>query len=179
MPDNIYRVDHTSTHGWQVRFVHRGRRLGRLFSDSHHGGREQAYEKACLYRDEIRSAIGDLAPSIAQITSRECRRKVWEAKTRTRTPGIGYTFQTHRSGLVTLFVQGFWRDPDGRWRSMKRSVDKHGLEKALDQVCKRVARGLQQGPAFGGRKRHLTAEALFNGALPALRDVADGQRAAA
>lgn len=179
MPNNIYRVDNGNTHGWLVRFEHGGRVLTKTFTDRVHGGRDLTLAKAERYRDAMRESIGRPLPSTKQIHTRESRRKAWKRRTRTRVPGIGYTFGRHRGGSVSLSVQGFWRDPDGSWKSIKRSTDRHGIEGALMQVCRPVARGLATGPAFGGRKRHLTAQALFDAALPVIREIHERRKWAA
>lgn len=55
---DISRIDSKKTHGWQVRITYQGKYYSKLFSDSLHGGRDKALERAILYRNQLEKKIG-------------------------------------------------------------------------------------------------------------------------
>lgn len=54
IPTNVARVDHKLTHGWTVRFLSRGTRSSKFFSDNLLGGPRKSFRAACAYANEHR-----------------------------------------------------------------------------------------------------------------------------
>ena len=54
IPTNVSRVDHRLTHGWNVRFLSRGQRSSKFFSDNLLGGPRKSFRAACAYANEHR-----------------------------------------------------------------------------------------------------------------------------
>jgi len=52
IPTNVSRVDHRLTHGWNVRFLSRGQRSSKFFSDNLLGGPRKSFRAACAYATE-------------------------------------------------------------------------------------------------------------------------------
>ena len=54
IPTNVSRVDHRLTHGWNVRFLSRGQRSSKFFSDNLLGGPRKSFRAACAYANDHR-----------------------------------------------------------------------------------------------------------------------------
>lgn len=54
IPTNVARVDHRLTHGWTVRFLSRGERSSKFFSDNVFSGPRKSFRAACAYANDHR-----------------------------------------------------------------------------------------------------------------------------
>jgi hypothetical protein len=133
--NNIFRIDTGNTHGWQVR-VQRNKRLhSRFFSDSKFNSRDNSYDAASQYRDELISRVGKAHPSVAHLHTERAKRRAWESLTRTGIEGLGVTWQMEKSGQRYPYIQAHWVDGTGVRRASKRSVEKHGVQDATRHIC--------------------------------------------
>lgn len=56
----IIRVDRNYNHGFRVQLYFKGKSYSKLFSDGKWGGRDKAWEKAILWRNEKKKEIGKI-----------------------------------------------------------------------------------------------------------------------
>jgi hypothetical protein len=129
----ISRIDQAErkTHGWYVRVSFNGARRVRFFSDSSHGGKEQALERAVLYRNEAEKELGKPRTNrlvIARnprnrsgITGVQRKTKVVRTKTGERVSRNVYE--------VT------WNPEPGRLKRTWVSIDEYGEEAAFRKAC--------------------------------------------
>lgn len=141
---NIFRIETGNTCGWQVRIERRKKQYNKLFSDSVHGGTDEALEAALAWRDTQYEALPDPDDPAERLRT---QRKMAEAMNRTGVVGIGFTMQTQKSGIKTPYVGAHWQDPEtGRRRSTSFSINKHGLRGALKKACRRLREGRGEEP---------------------------------
>ncbi len=160
---NIRRVEVGKTRGWQVHVQREGEEYTKLFSDSVWGGRERALEAARRHRDRLLKILPELLPPVERLQQEAVREKAWRKLTSTGVKGIGFTFQNGRNGRYP-FVQSMWAE-DGRRRSFRRSIAKHGLRSALWQCCVALYEGRgETGPE---------PEEIFEQALPAIEEMVE------
>ena len=71
----ISRIDSKTTKGWLVRGYKNGIRYSKLFSDGKLGGRDQALEKASVFRNELYSRLNAIPakPRCQKIVSKDKR----------------------------------------------------------------------------------------------------------
>lgn len=112
----------TATHGYMVRVFWRKERHQAFFSDLKYGDRLAALDAAITWRDQTEARIG---------------------KPRTDRTVIGYAnSNTGELGISRRSVRGHdvfevaWRDPSGKARRTKYSIDKNGEKRALQKAKK-------------------------------------------
>jgi len=112
----------TATHGYMVRVFWRKARHQAYFSDRKYGDRLAALDAAVAWRDNTVERIG---------------------KPRTDRTIIGYAnSNTGELGISRRTVSGHdvfevaWRDPSGKTRRTKYSIDKNGEKRALQKAKK-------------------------------------------
>jgi len=112
----------TATHGYMVRVFWRKARHQAFFSDLKYGDRLAALDAAVAWRDHTEARIG---------------------KPRTDRTVIGYAnSNTGELGISRRTVRGHdvfevaWRDPSGKTRRTKYSIDKNGERRALQKAKK-------------------------------------------
>ncbi len=157
---NIFRIDVHATHGWQVRIQRQHQSYTQFFSDKKYGSPEKAFEAALAYRDRL---LKELPPPInptARLRTPEVRRKAAESINRSGVIGIGFSVKVTRQGIRRPYVQGYWIDADGRRRATSRSIEAHGLQGALELVCRKLYEVRAN--------RGLSVEEMVRRALPAL-----------
>jgi hypothetical protein len=117
----------TATHGYMVRVLWRKERHQAFFSDLKYGDRLAALDAAVAWRDHTEERIG---------------------KPRTDRTVIGYAnSNTGELGISRRTVRGHdvfevaWRDPSGKARRTKYSIDKNGEKRALQKAKKARRQG--------------------------------------
>ncbi len=123
----LSRIDSGSTHGWFVRGYKNGKTHSRLFSDKKHGGKEQAFEAATAYRDELFEKL----QSIPQ--KPRARRLVYrDSRNTTGVLGVCRTAKKNPNGTVTECYSVSWRPEPGVQKCTSFSIRKYGEERAFD-----------------------------------------------
>ena len=111
--------------GYQLRVGDGGQGNTKFFAVKKHGGKLKARSAASQFADSHGlprpskrggSAVGRLLKT-----------------SKTGEPGVRFEWLDNASGPA-LTVVGTWVDKDGRSRVRNRSVERHGLEGALDQI---------------------------------------------
>jgi hypothetical protein len=129
---NITRIE-TTTRGWEVRIMRRGKGHCKLFSDVPFGGKRKAMMAAREYRDQL----------IEELASKEISRKQ-RAKRKTQrnysgVVGVRYVEETERRG-ENEYTYGYWEaqwSPSVGVRKKRRfSVNKYGDAEALRLAMK-------------------------------------------
>lgn len=111
--------------GFQLRLGKGGRGDTKFFAVKKHGGEAKARSAA------RRLAISLGSPKPAKRGGSAVGRLLKTSKT--DAPGIRFVWLDNAAGPA-LTIVGTWVDKDGRPRERKRSVERHGLEGALDQI---------------------------------------------
>jgi len=161
---NVFRIDTGRTHGWQVRITRNGERHTKLFSDSVHGGKEEAYEAAVEHRNEKLAALPDLPDGPAgQLHTDEVHERRWQSVTRTGVKGLGFTMTTYSNATDAKrpYVSAHWPGED-RWQCTSFSVVKHGLRGALNEAAETLAAHADP---------EMSVEEMIETAEPAIRDL--------
>ena len=161
---NVFRIDTGRTHGWQVRIIRDGDRHTKLFSDSVHGGKEEAYEAAVEHRNEMIEELPDLPDGKAgQLHTDEVHERRWESVTRTGVKGLGFTMTTYnqRKDDRRPYVSVHWPGED-RWQCTSFSIVKHGLRGALNEAAETLAEHTDHD---------LSVEEMIEAAEPAIADL--------
>ena len=137
---NIFRIDiepnekypnRHPTHGWQVRIRRQGTQHTKFFSESKHGGREDALQASIKYRDELLEVLPE--PD-------DPARRSAEARSKTGVIGLNYCQKDDGSGREKPYVQLSWLTKAGKRRGASYSVEKWGLRRALWNACVRLHR---------------------------------------
>jgi hypothetical protein len=120
----------TATHGYMVRVFWRKQRHQAFFSDLKYGDRLAALDAAVAWRDRTEARLG---------------------KPRSDRTVIGYAnSNTGELGISRRIVRGHavfevaWRDPSGKPRRTKYSIDKNGEKRALQKAKKARRLGEQR-----------------------------------
>ncbi len=123
----ISRIDSGSTHGWFVRGYRNGKTYSKLFSDRKCGGREEAYETAIKYRDELYNEL-------EQIPSKPRARRIVfrDSRNTTGVLGVSRTKKTDSKGRTTECYSVSWRPAPGKQKCTSFSIRKYGEEKAFE-----------------------------------------------
>jgi hypothetical protein len=158
---NVFRIDVRETHGWQVRIQRQNQSYSQFFSDSKYGSPEKAFEAAVAYRDRLLQELPPPIDPTLRLRTPEARQKALAAINRSGILGIGFSMKMTRQGQRRPYVQGYWTDAKGRRHSTSRSIEAHGLEGALELVCRKLHE-VQSRP-------DLSVEEMVRRALPALR----------
>lgn len=118
---------------YQLRIGAGGAGQSRLFSSGKHGGQRKALAAARAAAKEIGLVLG--GPRGGSSSGRRTRLSP--------TPAAGVRFEWHTfSQSTVLYVVASWRDRKGVSRSTRYSVERHGLQGALDKaIAARVSAG--------------------------------------
>ena len=122
----ITRIDQPSKRnfGYYVRIRVDGRKIEKYFADKASGGREIALQNARLYRDQIVAELPEPRRRAASASKRRIPQSGVE--------GVLHGVAKDRHGRPRYeFWQACWKNDEGRRRSAKFSIEKHGEEKAL------------------------------------------------
>ncbi|QYY34681.1 hypothetical protein [Ruficoccus sp. ZRK36] len=123
----ISRIDSGSTHGWFVRGYRNGKTYSRLFSDRKCGGRDEAWQAALSYRDELYSNLEKI-PS----KPRERRMVYRDSRNTTGILGVSRTRKKDAQGRVSECYSVSWRPKPGQQKCTSFSIRKYGEKKAFD-----------------------------------------------
>lgn len=127
----VIRIDSDSTHGWQVRVYRHGKTYSKLFSDRKCGGKEEAFEQAVAYREELQAEV-DAMPE-----SEPKRRLITHNKNNaTGVLGVSRTFKRDRHGHRHEVYAVSWNPAPGEARGTSFSIRKYGEETAFKMACK-------------------------------------------
>ena len=127
----VIRIDSDSTHGWQVRVYRHGKTYSKLFSDRRHGGKEEAFEAALAYREELErevAALPEAAPRRRLIRSNK--------NNATGVVGISRTYKRDRRGVKHEVYAVSWNPEPGVARGTSFSIKKYGEDAAFKRACK-------------------------------------------
>lgn len=128
----ISRLDQPSvgTHGWQVRLQRKGVRYGRFFSDSAWGGREASLSLAVRYRDRI---ISHVERPESERSSRS--HSLPSSRNTSGVVGVTKIIQRSANGDEYRFWQASWTTTEGKRKTVRYSVLKHGDKEAFRLAC--------------------------------------------
>ncbi|MDX1530733.1 MAG: AP2 domain-containing protein [Rhodothermales bacterium] len=142
----------SSTHGWQVRVSHNGRRQTKFFADRKYGGRDKALQLAIEHREVLLAARPDPSDGVVE------RRA--QARSTSGVAGVRLAFKND-----TPYVEANWVR-DGKRSVSSFSVDRWGLRKATWQACKSRAVGR-------GVRNPERVQTMFETAFPNLQESLD------
>lgn len=126
----VIRIDSDSTHGWQVRVYRHGKTYSKLFSDRKCGGREEAFEKARAYRDELNAEVAAMPETAPR------RRLILRNKGNTSgVVGISRTHKRDRRGVKHEVYAVSWNPEPGVARGTSFSIKRYGEEDAFRRAC--------------------------------------------
>ncbi|MDF1824347.1 MAG: AP2 domain-containing protein [Verrucomicrobiales bacterium] len=130
----ISRLDQESvgTHGWQVRFQRKGVRYGRFFSDSAWGGEAAALGKAQKFRDRL---LARAERGGAETAASPRSHSSPAARNRSGVVGVTRIMQRSADGTEYYFWQASWTTGEGKRKTIRYSVLKHGNETAFELAC--------------------------------------------
>ncbi|MFH1851912.1 MAG: hypothetical protein ABIA75_06170, partial [Candidatus Neomarinimicrobiota bacterium] len=123
MPDNLYRIDTPNTHGWQFRKFYNGQQLSKLFSDKKFGGKEQSFQAARDYRDEILAGL-----------RRYRFRKTPQSNNSTGYSGVSVTHELRKGTKVRVY-QVHWVDQVGKRHNKRFFVHKYHTDRLALQAA--------------------------------------------
>ncbi len=122
----ISRIDHNNTHGFQVRVVRRGKEHSKMFSDSIHGGKEEANKNAKIYEAHLIETLPPLTHERLKPPSNNTSGILGVTRTYFKHRGIGnggYYWQTT-----------FICPETGKPKNVKFSVAKYGDSDARERA---------------------------------------------
>lgn len=126
----VIRIDSDSTHGWQVRVYRHGKTYSKLFSDKKCGGRDDAFERACAYRDGLAAEVAALPEAAPR------RRLILHNKGNTSgVVGISRTHKRDRRGVRHEVYAVSWNPEPGVARGTSFSIKRYGEEEAFRRAC--------------------------------------------
>ena len=126
----VIRIDSDSTHGWQVRVYRHGKTYSKLFSDRKHGGREESYEAAAAYREELEAEVAALPEAAPR------RRLIRHNKNNsTGVVGISRTYKRDRRGIKHEVYAVSWNPEPGVARGTSFSIKRYGEDTAFRLAC--------------------------------------------
>jgi hypothetical protein len=127
----VIRIDSDSTHGWQVRVYRHGKTYSRLFSDRKCGGKEEAFQQALAFREELEDEVATLPEAEPK------RRLIRHNKSNaTGVLGISRTFKRDRHGRRHEVYAVSWNPEPGKARGTSFSIAKYGEETAFKMACR-------------------------------------------
>lgn len=137
----ISRIDQPAkkNHGYYVRITHRGSRHQKYFPDKSNGGKTKALKAAKEHRDALLARM----PKYKQEIAARRKRRIKQSGT----TGVTHVLAKSPKGKVYEYWQAAWLDNQGRRRTKKFSIARHGEEKAL-----RLAKKTRREKA-GGKKK--------------------------
>lgn len=137
---NITRID-TTTRGYEVRVMRRGKGYCKLFSDSVYRGKAKALKAARKYRDELIERLASKVITRKQLARRKTKRNY------SGVVGVRYVEETERRG-ENEYTYGYWEaqwSPSPGVRKKRRfSVKKYGNDKATKLAIKARREGVAQ-----------------------------------
>lgn len=125
----------SSTFGWQVRLQRRGTRYAKYFADRRHGGIEQSFHAAKLWRDTLLREFAE--DDRARVCSKSARNS-------SGVVGVSKVTIAGSNGVTYFFWQATWSPSPGQRRSVRFSVKKHGEDEAF-----RLAVEARQNGTYG------------------------------
>ena len=126
----VIRIDSDSTHGWQVRVYRHGKTFSKLFSDRKSGGRDQAFEAAVAYRDQLLAEVAALPAEAPR------RRLILSNKGNTSgVVGISRTRKRDRRGVQHEVYAVSWNPEPGVARGTSFSIKRYGEDDAFRRAC--------------------------------------------
>lgn len=141
----------SSTHGWQVRVSHAGKRQTKFFADRKYGGRDKALDLAIKHREKL---LAERPEPNGPVERRA------QARSTSGVAGIRLAFKNQ-----TPYIEANWVSDDGR-SVTSYSVQRWGLRKATWQACKSRALGL-------GVREIDRVQSMFDTAYPNLQESLD------
>jgi hypothetical protein len=125
----ISRIDSKTTKGWLVRGYKNGIRYSKLFSDGKLGGRDQALEKASVFRNELYSRLNAIPakPRCQKIVSKDKRNQ-------TGVLGVSKLSKTGKNDKTLVFYSVTWRPKAGSQKCTSFSISKYGEELAFKKA---------------------------------------------
>lgn len=127
----VIRIDSDSTHGWQVRVYRHGKTYSKLFSDRRHGGKEESFQQASAYRNELEEQVAALPEAAPR------RRLIRSNKNNvTGVIGVSRTFKQDRRGVKHEVYAVSWNPVPGVARGTSFSIKKYGEDTAFKMACK-------------------------------------------
>jgi hypothetical protein len=133
----ITRIDQPEkkNHGFYVRITHRGKNFQKYFPDKSLGGKPKALKAAKEFRDSLLKKM----PKAKQEAAAKKRRRI----KRSGVTGVTHVVSKSPKGTVYEYWQAAWADADGRRRTAKFSIARHGEGKALEMAKKARRDGLR------------------------------------
>jgi len=126
----VIRIDSESTHGWQVRVYRHGKTYSKLFSDKKCGGRDEAFEAARAYREELRDEVAQLPEAAPR------RRLIKRNKGNTTgVVGVSRTYKRDRRGIRHEVYAVSWNPEPGVARGTSFSIKRYGEDTAFRMAC--------------------------------------------
>lgn len=129
---NITRIE-TTTRGYEVRIMRRGKGYCKLFSDRPYGGKRKSLQAAREYRDQL----------IEEHSGKEITRKQRARRKTSRNysgvVGVRYVEETERRGekeYVYAYWEAQWSPRPGTRKKRRFSVNKYGDDEALRLAVK-------------------------------------------
>lgn len=125
----ISRIDSKTTRGWLVRGYKNGIRYSKLFSDRKCGGREDALNKASVFRNELYARLSSIPskPRVQKIVSKDKRN-------RTGVLGVSKLSKTGKNDKNLVFYSVTWRPKAGSQKCTSFSIAKYGEELAFKKA---------------------------------------------
>ena len=122
----ISRIESQTTNGWLVRGYKNGIRYSKLFSDGKCGGKDAAFKKALVFRE-------DLSKRLAAIQSKPRSQKIVSSDKRNRTGvlGISKLSKVGKGDKKLEFYSVTWRPTKGKQKCTSFSISKYGEELAF------------------------------------------------
>ena len=148
----ISRIDSKTTKGWLVRGYKNGIRYSKLFSDGKLGGRDQALEKASVFRNELYSRLNAIPakPRCQKIVSKDKRNQ-------TGVLGVSKLSKTGKNDKTLVFYSVTWRPKAGSQKCTSFSISKYGEDTAIKIVGKEnVEKYVIKPDENGGQFAHWT-----------------------
>jgi hypothetical protein len=137
----------SSTHGWQVRVSHNGKRKTKFYADRKYGGRDKALALAIEHRDKL---LAERPEPKGPVERRPQKRST------SGVAGVRLAFKND-----TPYIEANWVAEDGR-SVTSYSVGRWGLRRATWRACKSRALGL-------GVRNPERVQTMFETAYPNLQ----------
>ncbi len=126
----VIRIDSDSTHGWQVRVYRHGKTYSKLFSDRKHSGRDESFDAAVAYREELEAEVAALPEAAPR------RRLIRHNKNNsTGVVGISRTYKRDRRGIKHEVYAVSWNPEPGTARGTSFSIKRYGEDTAFRLAC--------------------------------------------
>jgi len=129
----ITRIDQPEkkNHGYYVRITHRGKSHQKYFPDKALGGKTKALKAAREHRDKLLEKM----PKYKQDAASKKKRRIKQSGI----TGVTHVVSRSPKGTTYEYWQAAWLDGDGKRKTAKFSISRHGEDKALS-MAKRARR---------------------------------------